>query len=284
MKNYGTDGKTRWNDVMIAPIHTALGEVTHFVGVLTDITDRKYAEEALRESEARLVQFLHGLPVAVFVMDATGTPCYVNLAAERLLGLGISDARPDQLAKIYHAYLAGSDQDYPTDRMPIVRALAGESVTVDDMEIRRDERVIPLEVSARPIFNAAGHIIYAVAAFTDISERKRADRRLAKINDCFLCFSADAAENINRLTALCGELLSATCALYNRLDGDLLLSIAQWRAPAGHPARDEAKGHICHDVIRTADDQIMVARNLPHSPYRLTDPNVLAYQLQTYIG
>jgi PAS domain S-box-containing protein len=284
MKNYGTDGKIRWNDVMIAPIHTSLGEVTHFVGVLTDITDRKYAEEALRESEARLVQFLHGLAVAVFVMDATGTPCYTNLAAERLLGRGIADVGPDQLAKTYHAYLAGSDQEYPTDRMPIVRALAGESVTVDDMEIRRDGRVIPLEVSARPIFNAAGNIIYAVAAFTDISERKRADQRLAKINDCFLRFGADPAENINRLTALCGELLSAPCALYNRMDGHRLISIGQWRAPAGFPSRDEAKGRICYEVIQHSDDQVLVERNLMQSEYRLTDPNVLAYQLQTYIG
>jgi PAS domain S-box-containing protein len=284
MKNYGKDGAIRWNDVMIAPIQSPMGQVTHFVGVLTDITDRKHAEEALRESEARLVQFLHGLPVAVFVIDATGKPCYANHAAERLLGQGILDVRPNQFAKMYQAYLAGSDQEYPVDRMPIVRALAGERLTVNDLEIRRAGRTIPLEVSAQPIFNAVGDIIYAVAAFTDISETKRSDRRFAKINDCFLRFGADPAENINRLTALCGELLSATCALYNRLEGDLLTSIGQWQVPVGFPVRQPAKGHICHDVIRNANDQVMVARNILESQYRLTDPNVLPYQLQTYIG
>ncbi len=284
MKNYRSDGAVRWNDVMIAPIHGAEGQVSHFVGVLTDITEQKHAEEALRESEARLVQFLHGLPVAVFVIDAAGKPCYANLAAERLLGQGISDAGPNQLAKVYHAYIAGSDEEYPAHRMPIVRALAGQSSTVDDMEICRDGMTIPLEVSARPIFNAAGKIIYAVAAFTDISERRRADRRLAKINDCFLCFGADPVENINRLTALCGELLNATCALYNRLEGDVLTSIGQWHVPAGFSPTDQAKGHICYDLICSGLDQVLIARHLMQSPYRDTDPHVMPYQLQTYIG
>ena len=284
MKNYDCDGTVRWNDLMIAPIHGAEGQVSHFVGVLTDITEQKHAEEALRESEARLIQFLHGLPVAVFVIDAAGKPCYANLAAERLLGQGISDAGPNQLAKVYHAYIAGSDQEYPADRMPIVRALAGESPTIDDMEICRDGKTIPLEVSARPIFNAAGKIIYAVAAFTDISERRRADRRLAKINECFLCFGAGPVENINRLTALCGELLNATCALYNRLEGDMLTSIGQWHVPAGFSPTDQAKGHICYDLIRSGVDQVLIARHLMQSPYRDTDPHVLPYQLQTYIG
>jgi PAS domain S-box-containing protein len=284
MKNYGSDDTVRWNNVMMAPIHDAEGQVTHFVGVLTDITEQKHAEEALRESEARLIQFLHGLPVAVFVMDATGKPCYANLASERLLGQGISDIGVKELARVYHAYIAGSDQEYPYDRMPIVRALAGESITVDDLEIRRDGRTIPLEVSGRPIFNASGKIIYAVAAFTDITERKRADRRLAKINDCFLCFGADSGENIYRLTALCGELLSAPCALYNRLEGNLLISVGRWQVPPGFVSTDQAKGHICYDLIRKGGDQVLIARHLMKSAYRDTDPHVLPYGLQTYIG
>ncbi len=36
--------------------------------------------------------------------------------------------------------------------------------------------------------------------------------RLSKINECFLNFLPDSLDNINRLTALCGELLGATCA------------------------------------------------------------------------
>jgi len=176
MKSFGKDGTVHWNDVIIAPIHDENGHVTHFVGVLTDITDRKQGEEALRESEARLVQFLHALPVAVFVIDPTGRPCYANQAAERLLGQGITDVKADQLARVYQAYVAGTDQEYPVDRMPIVRALAGECLTIDDMEIRQSGKTIALEVSARPIFNAAGDIIYAVAAFTDITESKRAEQ------------------------------------------------------------------------------------------------------------
>jgi PAS domain S-box-containing protein len=284
MKHYVNDGSVRWNDVMIAPIHSDASQVTHFVGVLTDITDRKQAEEALRESEARLVQFLHGLPVAVFVMDATGRPCYANHAAERLLGKGILHEKTAQLAETYNAYLAGTEQNYPLQRMPIMRALAGESSTVDDMEIREGGRTIALEVTARPIFNAAGDIIYAVAAFTDITDRKRANRRLAKINECFLSFGTDPTDNISRLTKLCGELLEATCAVYNRVEDGMLYAAAAWQMPSEYQAIGRSRGHLCHDVIRNAGDHLLVVRNLPQSIYAETDPNILQCNLRTYLG
>ena len=57
--------------------------------------------------------------------------------------------------------------------------------------------------------------------------------RLAKISECFLDFSPDPGENINRLTELTGKLFGATCALYNRLDQGLLCSTGQWNTPRG---------------------------------------------------
>ena len=53
--------------------------------------------------------------------------------------------------------------------------------------------------------------------------------RLEKINNCFLGFGEDPHENIRRLTSLFGELLGATCALYNCLDRDgMLCFMGQW--------------------------------------------------------
>jgi two-component system sensor kinase FixL len=118
----------------------------------------------------------------------------------------------------------------------------------------------------------------------EIAERRRSEERLARINECFLRQGSNSVENINRLTALCGELLGGTCALYNRIEEGCLLSLGQWHVPADFPPQDTSEGHICLDVIRRASDEVQVLRNLASSPYARTDPNVGRYGLQTYVG
>ena len=91
-----------------------------------------------------------------------------------------------------------------------------------------------------PVFDSAGKIVGSQGVLFDITERKRAEKalrqgemRLEKINRCLLELGPNFDSNINRLTALCGELLGATCALYNRLQGDLLCSIGPVADTAG---------------------------------------------------
>jgi len=115
-------------------------------------------------------------------------------------------------------------------------------------------------------------------------ERKRHVERLAKINECLLSFGKDSNENINRLTALCGELLSGACALYSYLDGELLHSIGRWHTPPGFNPVDKPNGHICCDVIKRGGTHPLLVRHLQETPYALTDPNVIPYNLQTYFG
>jgi PAS domain S-box-containing protein len=131
---------------------------------------------ALSENEKRLTQFLEAIPIGIFVLNAKGEPYYANQTAQNILGKGIVTlASSNQLTEIYHAYLAGTDQLYPTEQQPIVKALNGESTTADDMEIHQVDRTIPLDVSATPVFNEKGQIAYAIAAFQDITQRKQAE-------------------------------------------------------------------------------------------------------------
>lgn len=123
-----------------------------------------------------------------------------------------------------------------------------------------------------------------LAVVRDISERKRTEERLQKINEAFLGFGTNVAENINRLTALCGELLNADCALYNRLEDGMLKACGRWKLPSDFKTEDRAEGHICHDVIVKGRDEMVCIRNLQSSEYADTDPNVRQYNLQTYIG
>ena len=113
---------------------------------------------------------------------------------------------------------------------------------------------------------------------------RQSEERLAQINKCFLKFGTDPLENINQLTMLCGELMGASCALYNRLDRMMLCSWGQWNSPPDYNPVDSPDGHICYDVIKSAGDEVLVVTNLPETHYAQTDPNVLPYELQTYVG
>ncbi len=117
------------------------------------------------------------LPIAIFVVDGDGRPCYANPAAIELLGKG-ADPDAGNLSNVYGLHLSGTDHEYPVDRLPLVRALRGESCVVDDIEIRRPEGTISLQVWGSPVYDAEKGIQYAIAAFTDITKRKRAERAL----------------------------------------------------------------------------------------------------------
>jgi adenylate cyclase len=138
--------------------------------------EMKGLNEALTQSESRLTQFLEAVPVGVTVYDATGKIYYANRTAQDLMGKGVMpDATPEQLSEVYQVYIAGTDQLYPAEQLPSTRAVKGESVSVEDLEIHQGETIIPLDVRATPIFDEKGAIAYAIVAFTDITQRKQAE-------------------------------------------------------------------------------------------------------------
>jgi signal transduction histidine kinase len=53
-------------------------------------------------------------------------------------------------------------------------------MSVDDMEIRQADKTIPIECSGTPIYDEEGNIVYAIAAFADITERKQAEKLIAE--------------------------------------------------------------------------------------------------------
>jgi PAS domain S-box-containing protein len=150
----------------------------------------------VKESERRLTQFLEAMPVGVSVLDASGKPYYGNRIAQQLLNKGIiSETSIQQLTDNYPIYLAGTDWTYPTEKLPETRALRGETSTADDLEIHQKDKVIPIEAWGTPIFDDKGNITYALVAFQDITERKRAESErkqftseLFQLNEAFSRF------------------------------------------------------------------------------------------------
>jgi predicted ATPase/GAF domain-containing protein/tRNA A-37 threonylcarbamoyl transferase component Bud32 len=131
---------------------------------------------AVHENERRLSQFLDAVPVGIAILAADGQLYYANQTAQTLLGEGIGAADPpDRLPAIDQFYQAGTDRPYLAQNMPIVRALQGERATVDDIEIRQAERMIPIEMCGTPVFDDNGRTIYGISAFQDITGRKQAE-------------------------------------------------------------------------------------------------------------
>jgi PAS domain S-box-containing protein len=151
---------------------------------LAQAAGRAAAEEEARANESRTFQFLEALPVGVFITAPDGRPYLVNREAERILGQGaVTDVTAEQLAETYGVFVAGTDQPYPTENMPIALAMRGQSAHVGDLEVHRaDSSVLPVEVWGSPVFRADGEVDYAIAAFADISRRVATERAVARAN------------------------------------------------------------------------------------------------------
>lgn len=80
--NYRKDGQPFWNELKIAPVFTNRGELLYFVGLQTDVTERKRSEEALQK-QAQLLELAHD---AIVVRDIEDRITFWNHAAEKTYG------------------------------------------------------------------------------------------------------------------------------------------------------------------------------------------------------
>ena len=131
----------------------------------------------LRENERRLHQFLEAIPLGINVIDTTGKVVYFNQTALKIYGReSSSDTAIENCLEVYpQLYIAGTEQPYPLEDLPLMRALRGEKAIIDDLEIHQSDKSIPVEVWGTPIYDEQGAILYATVAFQDITHRKQAE-------------------------------------------------------------------------------------------------------------
>ncbi|MEH1922183.1 ATP-binding protein [Nostoc sp.] len=154
-----------------------------FSALSTKNAEMQVLNEALCHSQSRLTQFLEAMPVGVFIIDAEGEPYYINQIGQQILGQeGLAEVNTEKLSEVYQAYLAGTNQLYPSDRLPISRALLGESTRIDDMEIHRCGKITPIEILGKPIYDESGNLAFAIATFFDITQRRQTEKLLAEYN------------------------------------------------------------------------------------------------------
>src|SRR5216684_3331356 len=163
-----------------APILTDTGEGFGVVLVFRDITETKRAEEATKRQKELLQLILASIADGVVVADSNGKFLLFNAAAEQVLGIGATEATPDQWSDQYGAYLPDTMTQYPADQLPLVRAMRGENVDAVELFIRNPQ--VPqgrlLSINGRPLKRADGTLQGGVVVFHDMTERRRAEEAL----------------------------------------------------------------------------------------------------------
>ncbi|MEG4106916.1 PAS domain S-box protein [Microcoleus sp. S13_C5] len=273
------DGSIRWGRLSASVIDSSQGTPQFILQMVEDITDRKEAESALFQNEAKWRSLILNSSDIITILDASGHIVYESPSVERVLGY-----EPDEVAGQIALDLIHPD-DLPSVMSDGEKLIAnpGDPIALEGRFRRADGSWCFLEgVGINLLADPAVKGI--VINSRDMTARRQAEYRLSKINECFLGFTTDAAENIQRLTSLAGELLGGSCAIYSRLGGGLLHAIGTWQAPPDYPLIDRAEGRICTDVCSKGSDRAVAIPDLQNTIYAQTDPAVIRYQLRSYLG
>ena len=178
------DGTLFREKMTVAPVRSQSGEITNFVAVKQDLTDRDHAEKAQRESEEQVRLLLDSTVEAIYGIDMQGNCIFCNASCVQMLGYTSS---AELLGKNMHDQIHHSHADgtpAPVDDCRIFLAFrAGKGSHVDDEVLwRKDGSCFPAEYWSYPI-KREEKCVGAVVTFLDITERKRTEAALVKAKE-----------------------------------------------------------------------------------------------------
>jgi len=175
------DGTEYWLDTTVVPLLNEQGESQQYVWIQSDITARKQTEAALQEQTNLLQLILHSMSDGIIVADKQGQFLVFNPAAQQIFGNGAADIHEDEWAEQYGLFLPDQVTPFPTDELPLSRAIRGEETKDVEMFVRHAGAPDGCWVltSGRPLRDEFGQLKGGVIVCRDISDRKQAEAAIA---------------------------------------------------------------------------------------------------------
>jgi phosphoserine phosphatase RsbU/P len=167
------DGSIRWVRNTIVPRYSEQGELIAYDGLISDITQRKRAEESLRLQSAALEAAAN----AIAITDNAGLVIWVNQAFTRMTGYSSEEAVQRDLR-----FLKSDrhDSKFYVDLWQTITA--GEVWHGEMINRRKDGSLYPEEQTITPVRDESGRIKYFICIKQDITERKLAEKALLENN------------------------------------------------------------------------------------------------------
>jgi PAS domain S-box-containing protein len=170
IRNRAKDGSFYWVDSTIVGLAGADGKLHKYVAIRVDITERKRAEE-VRE---RLAAVVESSDDAIIGKTLDGVITTWNHGAEKVFGYSSAEAVGKTIHMLVPPERANEEPDI------LARIGRGESVEhFETIRVRKDGTYIDVSTTVSPIRDSSGAIVGVSKVARDISERKRAERRLA---------------------------------------------------------------------------------------------------------
>ncbi len=184
LQNITKNGEFIWETSSISPIINKEGQITHYVSVKTDITERRRIERELFESENRIRLILNSTAEGIYGLDTQGNCTFINESALQILGYSsIEEVIGKNMHNLIHHHHENGNL-YPVEECNIYKAFHEGTGTHIDNEVlwRTDGSYFPSEYWSYPQY-LDGEIIGAVVTFIDITQRKEFEKQLKKAKE-----------------------------------------------------------------------------------------------------
>ncbi|MFT5254654.1 MAG: PAS domain S-box-containing protein, partial [Flavobacteriales bacterium] len=142
------------------------------------------SKEQLSSQNILLQSVIKNMGDGLIVADENGKFLLWNPASEKIIGIGLLDIPEEKWADTYGIFWPDTKKIMETHDLPLVKALRGENVDSMEMFVQNYQKTEgnSVIISARPLKDLSGKITGAVCVFHDITERKKSENIIIKLN------------------------------------------------------------------------------------------------------